>query len=77
LPWDPPRIGHFSRSGTGLAVTVGQDSQVLLLSGAPLNEPIVHYGPFVMNTKQELIAAIEDFNSGRFGRLADQSASMP
>jgi redox-sensitive bicupin YhaK (pirin superfamily) len=71
------QTGHFSRSGTGLAVTVGQDSQVLLLSGAPLNEPIAHYGPFVMNTKQELIAAIEDFNSGRFGRLADQSASMP
>lgn len=71
------QTGHFSRGGTGLAVTVGQDSQVLLLSGAPLNEPIAHYGPFVMNTKQELIAAIEDFNSGRFGRLADQSASMP
>lgn len=71
------QTGHFSRSGTGLAVTVGQDSQVLLLSGAPLNEPIAHYGPFVMNTKQELIAAIEDFNSGSFGRLADQSAPMP
>ncbi|MGB5235641.1 MAG: pirin family protein [Candidatus Macondimonas sp.] len=71
------QTGHFSRGGTGLAVTVGEDSQVLLLSGAPLNEPITHYGPFVMNTKQELIAAIEDFNSGRFGRLAEQSAPMP
>ena len=68
------QTGHFSRDGTGLAVTADEDSQVLLLSGAPLNEPIAHYGPFVMNTKQELIAAIEDFNSGRFGRLADQSA---
>ena len=71
------QTGHFSRGGTELAVTVGQDSQVLLLSGAPLNEPIAHYGPFVMNTKQELITAIEDFNSGRFGRLMDQSAPMP
>jgi redox-sensitive bicupin YhaK (pirin superfamily) len=65
------QTGHFSRDGTELAVTVDEDSHALLLSGAPLNEPIAHYGPFVMNTKQELIAAIEDFNSGRFGRLMD------
>jgi len=67
----------FQSRRAGLVVTVGQDSQMLLLSGVPLNEPIDHYGPFVMNKKQELIAAIEDFNSGRFGRLADQSAPMP
>lgn len=68
------QTGHFSRVGTGLAVTVDEDGHALLLSGAPLNEPVAHYGPFVMNTKQELIEAIQDFNSGRFGRLADQSA---
>lgn len=65
------QTGHFSRVGTGLAVTADEASHALLLSGTPLDEPVAHYGPFVMNTKQELIEAIEDFNSGRFGRLAD------
>ncbi|ELO66260.1 hypothetical protein SEEE1616_13709 [Salmonella enterica subsp. enterica serovar Enteritidis str. 648901 16-16] len=41
----------------------------MLLSGEPLNEPIVGYGPFVMNTKQEIAEAVRDFNSGRFGQI--------
>ena len=42
---------------------------LLFLSGAPINEPIAAHGPFVMNTREEIIAAIEDYNSGRMGRL--------
>ena len=42
---------------------------VLVMSGEPLNEPIVHYGPFVMNTKEELNPAFIDFESGKFGHL--------
>lgn len=42
------------------------DSEVLVLTGLPLGEPIARYGPFVMNTRQELIDAIEDYNGGRF-----------
>lgn len=55
-----PRYMHLEASS---------DASVLLLSGEPLNEPIVGYGPFVMNTKQEIAEAVRDFNSGRFGQI--------
>lgn len=44
---------------------------LLVLSGEPLNEPYVSYGPFVMNTEEEIRQAIEDYNDGKFGFLAD------
>ncbi|MNG48134.1 Quercetin 2,3-dioxygenase [compost metagenome] len=47
-----------------------QDSKFLLLTGQPLNEPIQGYGPFVMNTKDEIIQAFNDLNSGEFGEIA-------
>ena len=43
---------------------------MLLLSGEPIDEPIVGHGPFVMNSREEIVQAIEDFNSGRFGAQA-------
>jgi len=46
-----------------------------VLSGEPLNEPIVGYGPFVMNTEQEIHQAIQDFNSGSFGRIPPAEAA--
>jgi redox-sensitive bicupin YhaK (pirin superfamily) len=45
--------------------------EVLLLGGRPIREPIFHYGPFVMNTKEEIIETIDDFNAGRLGRPLD------
>jgi redox-sensitive bicupin YhaK (pirin superfamily) len=39
------------------------------LTGQPLNEPVARYGPFVMNTKSEILEAIEDFNAGRMGSI--------
>lgn len=48
-----------------------EDALVLLLSGDPINEPVVGYGPFVMNTVQEINEAINDFNSGKFGRIPE------
>lgn len=56
--------------GTGpVEIDIPEDSTVLLLSGQPIDEPVVMHGPFVMNTGQEIAAAIADFQSGRFGRI--------
>jgi hypothetical protein len=59
----------YSQSGAGIEVSASQDTHALFLSGEPIREPIVGYGPFVMNTKAEIALAIDDFNSGQFGRL--------
>jgi hypothetical protein len=60
----------LSREGGGVTVTAEEDSIVLVLTGAPIEEPIVGYRPFVMNSEAEIRKAIEDFNSGRFGQMA-------
>lgn len=57
--------------GEELAVEALEDAMILLLSGEPLNEPVVGYGPFVMSNEQEIRQAILDFNSGRFGQMAE------
>jgi redox-sensitive bicupin YhaK (pirin superfamily) len=54
--------------GQHLAIEASQDATVLLLSGEPIDEPIAAYGPFVMNSQQEIVQAVEDFNQGRFGQ---------
>lgn len=63
-------LAVLERDGTQLAFETLEDAVVLLLSGEPLNEPIVGHGPFVMNTREEIMQAMQDFNSGRFGRIA-------
>ena len=45
-------------------------ADVLLIAGVPLNEPVVHYGPFVMNTQEEIYQAIKDYHAGRMGQIA-------
>lgn len=64
----------FDRAGDSLQLEATTEASVLLLSGEPLNEPIAGYGPFVMNTQAEIAEAIDDFNSGRFGRMVAQVA---
>lgn len=56
--------------GVTIEADADQDTKVILVTGRPLNEPIVQYGPFVMNTKNEIIEAVNDFQEGRFGEGA-------
>ena len=65
---------HFilmSNDGEDFTVKATEDAIVLLLSAAPIGEPIAAHGPFVMNTRQELMEAFNDFNTGKFGYLED------
>lgn len=59
----------LDRAGTDVAIEANTDATVLLLSGEPIDEPIVGYGPFVMNSEAEIAQAMADFNSGKLGRM--------
>ena len=67
-------LAVFDRGRGGLRVRVADDAieplDALVLTGRPLGEPVARYGPFVMNTRDELIEAIEDFQAGRMGHIA-------
>ena len=69
------REGQMARFGGGDAVRLAVDenaavpADALLLAGAPLNEPVERYGPFVMNTRDEIIQAIRDYQSGKMGSI--------
>lgn len=62
----------FERDGEAdFQLEAVEDARFLILTGEPLNEPIQGYGPFVMNTKEEIMQAFNDFNNGKFGEIAD------
>ena len=66
----PASLVLLDRAGEGVALEVLEDACVLLLSGEPIDEPIVGYGPFVMNSQEEIAEAFDDFHRGRFGQMA-------
>ncbi len=81
----PVRTGQLAVLGAGDRLSVAADAQqesrspaleVLVLGGQPIREPIAQYGPFVMNTRDELRQAVEDFQAGRLGVIPD-GALMP
>jgi redox-sensitive bicupin YhaK (pirin superfamily) len=59
----------LSREGEGVSVESRDEAALLVLTGEPIDEPIVGYGPFVMNSEAEIRQAIEDLRAGRFGRI--------
>ena len=62
-------FGLFENVGEDFSVTTEEDAVVLVLSGQPIDEPIAAHGPFVMNSRAELMQAFEDYNNGKFGYL--------
>lgn len=74
----PVRTGQLAAFGNGDVITMAADVQqesrspqldVLVLGGQPIREPVAAHGPFVMNTREELITAVEDFQAGRLGTI--------
>ena len=69
------QVVQLGRDGTEVTLEANNDSLLLVLSGEPIVEPIVGQGPFVMNTEEEIRVAINDFNTGKFGRIQPVTAT--
>ena len=65
-----PQVATLSDHGDAVLIEANNDAKLLLLSGEPIDEPVVGYGPFVMNSQAQIAQAVNDFNSGRFGQIA-------
>jgi quercetin 2,3-dioxygenase len=63
-------LALLTSEGDRLRIEAREDATLLILNGAAIDEPVAAYGPFVMNSKMEITKAIEDYHSGRLGRLA-------
>jgi len=60
----------LSREGSDIAIHADGDATLLVLAGEPIDEPIVGYGPFVMNSEEEIRQAVDDFNGGKFAQAS-------
>lgn len=63
---------HFNNDGDGIGMTALENTRVLLLSGEPLNEKVVSYGPFVMNSQTQIMEAMRDYQVGKMGVLIEE-----
>jgi hypothetical protein len=69
-PLGAAEVGLFDRAGTSICIDSAKGVRALLLSGQPIDEPIVGSGPFVMNTPTEIRQAMADYQSGKMGHLS-------
>ena len=63
------KIALLSPEGEHVTFDVKEDSILLILSGEPIHEPVFSYGPFVMNTREEILEAVADYQAGKMGHL--------
>ena len=63
------QIARTNTDGDTVTLSAATDTKLLILAGEPIQEPLAVYGPFVMNTREEILAAFEDFQAGRMGVL--------
>ncbi|MEZ6153695.1 MAG: pirin family protein [Pirellulaceae bacterium] len=68
-PMKAVELALFDRDGNSISIESETDSRVLVLTGEPLGEPVVGQGPFVMNSREEIYNAMEDYQAGKMGRL--------
>ncbi|MFO0775178.1 MAG: pirin family protein [Nitrospiraceae bacterium] len=66
----PAELVVCEREGTQVTVRAQGDSRLLVMAGQPIDEPIARYGPFVMNSKAELVQAVQDYQAGKMGHLS-------
>jgi redox-sensitive bicupin YhaK (pirin superfamily) len=79
-PVDEGQLAVFGAEGDAITVTAADEQpsnsaagwEILILGGQPIREPVARYGPFVMNTREEIVQAVEDFNAGRMGTIPAQ-----
>lgn len=63
---------HFNNDGEGIVIEGLEDTRILLLSGLPLNEPVVSHGPFVMNSQTQIMESMRDYQMGKMGILIEE-----
>jgi hypothetical protein len=62
-------LAFFERTGERVVIEASEDSTILVLNGEAIDEPVASHGPFVMNTQNEIVQALNDYRIGRMGHL--------